>query len=372
MQTRMFTVRACWTWRQQPRPGARRRLRSTGGVAGAGAALARTGLGLGHALGDGLAQALAGQEIAAFDALGAPFWYGLASFTDAAEGPSAHARLRGFMARPQAGPPSEPWRPALGASESADGAWEAVPLGLALLDSPSLGETSGHLSLAGRAPTLGAARRGSLTMAAFSTEGVDGQTPVSGATFAWRPEGASFGVRGGWVGEREALLGSRAAGAFGSMEAASTFAGIEAGTRLGAWRLGAGAEIGAVSASVEGGLIADVSPLTTSAFAVQAERALDDEGSAFALSLSQPLRVESGHARLSVPIGRTKDGKVRRHAVAAELAPSGRQIDVAVQWRRPLAVGGALRLGAVWTRHPGHAAKAAPEFTVLAGWRHAF
>ena len=343
-----------------------------GRVAGAGAALARTGLGLSEAFGDGLTQALAGQEIAAFDALGAPFWYGLASFTEAAEGPSAHAQLRGFMAQPQAELPSAAWRPALGAVENADGASEAVPLGLVLLDSPSLGETSGHLSLAGRASALGVAGRGGLTMAAFSTEGLDGQTPVSGATFAWRPAGSPFGVRGGWVGEREALLGSRAAGAFGSMEAASTFAGIEADARLGAWRLGAGAEVGTVSASVQGGLIADVSPLTTSAFAVQAERTLDDEGSAFTLSLSQPLRVESGRARLSVPIGRTTDGRVRRHSVAAELAPSGRQIDVTVQWRRPLAVGGELRLGAVWRRHPGHAAKAAPELTVLGGWRHAF
>ena len=343
-----------------------------GQLAGAGTALARTGLRLGHALGDGLTQALAGQEIAAFDALGAPFWYGLGSFTGTADGPSAHARLRDFMAQPQANLPSEPWRPALGVVENADGAWEAVPLGLALLDSPSLGETSGHLSLAGRAPTLGAAGRGSLAMAAFSTEGVDGQTPVSGATFAWRPAGAPLGVHGGWVGERETLLGSRAAGAFGSMEAASTFAGIEADARLGAWRFGAGAEIGAVSASVRGGLIADVSPLTTSTFAVQAERALDDEGSAFTLSLSQPLRVEAGHARLSVPIGRTRDGRVERHAVAAELAPSGRQVDVVVQWRRPLVVGGALRLGAVWARHPGHAAEAPAELTVLAGWRHTF
>ena len=160
------------------------------------------------------------------------------------------------------------------------------------------------------------------------------------------------GVHGGWVGEREALLGSRAAGAFGRMTADSAFAGIEARPRVGAWRLGAGAEIGTVSTSVQGGLIANVSPLTTSAFALQAVQPLND-GDTFTLSLSQPLRVESGHASLSVPVGRTKDGLVRRRPVTADFVPTGRQIEVTAQCRRMLSTGGELRLGAAWTRHPG-------------------
>jgi len=127
-----------------------------------------------------------------------------------------------------------------------------------------------------------------------------------------------------------------------------------------------------VSASAEGGLIADLSPLTTSAFALRAERALNDEGGALSVSLSQPLRVEAGRARLSVPVGRTKDGRVLRRPLAAELAPSGRQIELAAAWRRPLGADTELRLGAVWTRHPGHAAAAEPDLTLLAGLRHTF
>ena len=338
------------------------RIALTGLVGGAGVDLKASDLALGDALGDGLTLALAGHEIAAFDDLGAPFWYALDSFTDAADGPAARTRLRGFMAQPQSERETPSWRPSLGAVHSVDGTGSDAPLRLGMLDASPLGEDAGHLSLAGRALTLSTAGQGSLSAAAFSTEGLDGQAPASGATLDWWPEGAPLGVHGGWVGEREAILGSRAAGAFGRMTADSAFAGIEARARVGAWHLGAGAEVGTVSPSVQGGLIADVSPLITSAFALQAVRPLND-GDTFTLSLSQPLRVESGHASLSVPVGRTKDGLVRRRPVTADLVPTGRQIEVTAQWRRMLSTGGELRLGAAWTRHPGHAAAAEPDLT---------
>ena len=340
-------------------------------VEDAGATLDLTRLSLGSALGDGLTQALAGQEIAAFDDLGAPFWHALDSRIDAAPGPWASARLRDFMAEPEAGREARFWRPALGAIENADGAAGTALLRLNLLERPPVGADAGHLSLAGRAIALRTAGQGGLSAAAFSTEGLDGQAPVSGATLAWRPEGVPLGVRGGLVGEREALLGSAAAGAFGRLAAGSAFVGVEGSATVGAWRLGAGAEVGTVGTSAQGGLIADVSPLTTSAFAVQAERPLPEDGR-FTLSLSQPLRVEAGSARLSVPVGRTKDGFVRRHAVTADLAPTGREIELAAQWRKALSSGGELRLGAALTRHPGHTAAADPDLTLLAGWRHAF
>ena len=347
-------------------------------VDGTGVELAETRVDLGHALGDGLTRALAGQEIAAFDDLGAPFWFSLGSFAASADGLSTGARLRGFMARPQARREAGAWRPALGALASDDrlagpgGPGGPGGLRLGLFEAPALGTDGGHLSLAGRALRLSTAGRDGLSAAAVSSEGLDGRAPVSGAVLSWRPAGASVGVRGGWVGERETLLGSRAAGAFGRMSADAAFAGIEGSARIGAWRLDAGAEVGTIGASARGGLIADLSPLTTSAFALQAERPVDDEGGTFTLSLSQPLRVEAGHARLSVPVGRTKDGRVRRQSVAADLAPSGRQIEIAAQWRRPLAAGEELRLGAAWTRHPGHTADADPDLTLLAGWRRVF
>ena len=340
-------------------------------VGGKAVDLAKTRLGLGHGLGDGLIRALAGQEVAAFDDLGAPFWYSLASLTGAAAGSSTGARLRGFMTRSREGRGPVRWYPRLGALEGGDGVGVSAPLRLGFLDTPMLGASGGHLSLAGRALTMGTAGQEGVAVAAFSTEGLDGVAPASGAALAWHPKGSPLGLRGGWVGEREAVLGTRARGAFGRMAGASTFAGVEASERVGAWQLGANAEIGTVNASAQGGLIAQVSPLTTSAFALHAARSFADAGT-LTLTLAQPLRVEAGRARLSVPVGRTKDGLVRRHSMTADLEPTGRQIEVTAQWRQPLDTGGELRLGAVWTRHPGHAAAAAPDLTLLAGWRRTF
>ena len=72
---------------------------SSGTVTGPGVDLRATGLLVGGALGDGLGRSLAGQEIAAFDSLGAPFWFRLAGFTNVARGPSSLVRLRELTAQ---------------------------------------------------------------------------------------------------------------------------------------------------------------------------------------------------------------------------------------------------------------------------------
>ena len=332
-------------------------------VDGPGRALPGSRLAPGNAMGDGLARAFAGHEIAAFDTLGAPFWFPLGDFADDVPRPSALARLRGLMApRPDGG--SGPLRPRL-APLARDGR-----LKLGVLRAPA-GADGGHLALAGPALALGAADGGAFGMVAFSTEGAAGRDPASGGALSWRPAGGRLGLTGGWVAERETVLGGRAAGAFGRLSGASAFAGIEGSAAIGAWRLGAGAEIGTVRAGARGGMIASVSPLATSAFAVEAERALAN-GAGLRVSLAQPLRVEAGRARLAVPVGRTQDGTVLRRRLTAGLAPSGRQIDVTVRWHRPLADAGAVSIGAGWTRQPGHDAASDPELSLLADWRHAF
>ena len=335
---------------------------------GPGLGLAGTGLALGGALGDGLTQALGGHEIAAFDQLGAPFWYSLGDLARAAPGPDLDARLRAFMAPAPAAPEAGVLEPGF-ASLSAGG---PEPFHLGLMEAPPPGTAGGHLSLAGNALTLGAAPEwGGLRLATFAAEGRPGQAPASGAALSWRPARAPIGLRSGLVAERETLLGSRTAGAFGRVSSRSAFAGLEGSTDLGGWRLDAGAEIGVVDAAARGGLLSDVTPLTTSAFALQAERPLA-EGTALSLSLAQPLRVESGRATLSVPVGRTQGGRVLRRSLTARLNPSGRQIDLAVKWRKHLAAGGELRFGSVWSLQPGHDVSEDPELSVFAGWRGSF
>ena len=342
-------------------------------VNGRGTPLAGTGLVPGGALGDGLAHSFAGQEIAAFDALGAPFWFDLGDFASERDDDWTSAYLHDFMAPTTA-------LHGLGARTVVSlrrehGTWvpeHEAPSGLQIgfLDTPG-GAVGGHLGLAEHALTLSLDGPRGLVTTAFSTEGTDGASPASGAFLTWRSAGTPFALRAGWMGEREAVLGTSARGAFGDLSADAVFAGIDAETDIGGWRLIGGAELGSVAAEWNRGLIADLTPLTTSAFAVRATRPLGHERG-LSLSVSQPLRLESGQATLSVPAGRTKGGEVLRRPVSADLSPTGRQIDVAARWHRRWKDAGELRLGAVWTREPGHRAAADPSLALLAGWRQAF
>lgn len=186
----------------------------------------------------------------------------------------------------------------------------------------------------------------------------------------WRRAGSPVGVRAGWIGERKTLLGSVGEGAFGRLGADTSYVGLDAGTMLGAWRLGAKAELGLVVPAARGGWVERVSSLATSAFGLHASRGLGDHGMV-RLSVSQPLRVERGRARLRVPVARTRQGAVVYDAVGAGLEPSGRQLDVAGEWRRP-AGSGELRVGAVYSHRPGHRGDAGPELLFLGGWRWGF
>ncbi len=337
-------------------------------VDGLGVALRTTGMRLGVAFGDGLRRSFAGREIVAFDRLGAPFWFDLGGFATVAPGPRTTGRLQDFLA-------TDSWGGATRGIGFTGGAFRmsrgGVPVQWQLgLAARTAGARVSHLALAERTLTLTMAPGASLTATAFTTEGMFGQMPNSGATLAWRPSGSPLGLRAGWLGERQTLLGGTTQGAFGGLAAGTAFVGIEAETVLGGWRLGATAESGTVRPTARGGVIDDISALTTSTFTLHASRRLADAG-LLRFSISQPLRVEQGHAALMVPVGRTKAGEVLRVPVAARLAPSGRQLDVAMHWYQPLALG-ELRLGAVATHQPGHRATAGPALTLLTGWRWTF
>ena len=337
-------------------------------VDGPGLDLRTSGMRLGVAFGDGIQRSFAGRELVAFDRLGAPFWFDLGGFATVAPGPSTTGRLQDFLATDSWGTPTQGLDLTGGAFRPGRDT-AAVPWQLGLA-ARTAGARVSHLALTERTLTLTMAPRASLTASAFTTEGVFGQMPTTGATLAWWPSGSPLGLRAGWLGERKTLLGGTAQGAFGGLAAGTAFVGIEAEAVLGGWHMGATAESGTVSPTSRGGVIDDFSSLTTSTFTLHASRRAADAG-LLRFSVSQPLRVEQGYAALIVPVGRTKAGKVARIPVAAQLAPSGRQLDVAVHWYQPLAVG-ELRLGAVATHQPGHRVTAGPALTLLSGWRWTF
>ena len=342
-----------------------------GRVGGTARPLQETRLDAGGALGDGFARAFGGREIAAFDTLGAPFWFDFGDFAPVPDALQMTERLHDFMA-PAPDPHPLGARPFAFPHRSEPDIAErgANRLEFGFLATPA-GAGGGHLGLAEGAMTLSLAGRDGLTFTAFSTLGIDGPDPALGGALWWRPTGANLGLRAGWLAEREAVLGTSAEGAFGRLTAHAAFAGLEKEAEVGGWRIAGGTELGVVSPRPHAGLFTDLSPLTTSAFALTASRPIDDANS-LRLSISQPLRVESGRATLTIPVGRTKGGDVLRRAVTADLAPTGRQIDVEARWHRRTASGGDLRLGAVWTRQPGHRADADPGLALLAGWRRAF
>ena len=195
------------------------------------------------------------------------------------------ARLRGFLVSGSA------WADAAGGNAVAESGAEperrTVPVSLdaALLEATAEARGS-HMALAEGAVKATLSWKGGLSAAAFATRGIRGRAPAVGAALGWRRPGLPLGVRAGWIGERETLLGSVGEGAFGTLAGDTSFVGVDARADLGGWRVGANAELGLVSPTARGGLVTRVSSLATSAFALHATRALAGSGT-LRLSLSQ-------------------------------------------------------------------------------------
>ena len=313
-------------------------------ASGAGTPVASSLVKLGSPLGDSLAEALISQEVAAFDALGAPFWFQASDFTVPAPGTTVASRLQHFLQPVGLRPLPTAWQ--FNVQDTA----------------PAL--ETGHLSL-----TDGASR--------FTMEGPQGigamvfQEPgeLEGLSLGWTPTGFSaLTLAAGYLKEWDSLLGSEASGAFGHLSGETFFLGAGLNTTAWGWQLGAEGEFGQVQAGLgQSQLIDAVSPLSTSAFHLRASRPFPN-GSALSFSLHQPLRVERGAATLSLPTGRTRDGAVLRQVLSAPLVPSGRQLDVTAKAQLPW-LGGDVSLGATRSGQPQHQLRADPEWTVFTGYR---
>ena len=329
-----------------------------GSVGDSGHPLSATRLSMGGPLGDGLATSLGGVELAAIDALGAPFWFDSSALAlPSGGGISNERRLHDLIA-----PRRKRRRGALAGEDNSG--WR-----FGFYKSPVASESS-LFDLAENAATVSYRTPGGLEATAFAASGLaheKNESPDAGLALAWRPPASSLGARLGWLREEDSALGSKADGAFGRLSADSFVAGVEAEAALGGWTLAAEAEAGFSRIHAGGGMIAGFSDVATSALALSARRRLSPRD-ALTLSVSQPPRVESGRARLSLPVGRTWSGTILRRPVLADMTPSGRQIDLSMRWRRANVWSGELSLEAIWSRHPGHVEKK-PELGLLAGWR---
>ncbi len=335
--------------------------------------LQATSMSLGHAFGDGLSHSLLGQEIVAFDSSGAPFWLDLDNFTAEQKfrGLPITQRLHNLMhhhpitQHPQTRmdvPPSialdqhgnlfapHRWRTGFYAQPTA---------------SPS-----SLFNLAEQAVTVQYQSPRGWQAMGFTTAGLPHAAPESGAIFTWQPGSLLMRFRTGWLGEHKSMLGSMTDGAFGELAADSFVTGLELGTAFKGWQLAADAEIGFITAQSRGGIISGLSDVVTSAVSLRANRHLTKEDEVV-LSISQPPRIEQGQAAFVLPVGRTKDGRVLHERFSADLAPSGRQIDVAARWYRQGVFGGEWRTEMTISHHPGHT-REHPDISLLAGWKVTF
>ncbi len=313
-------------------------------TSGQGAPIAAPSFAAGPALGDALSQALGSQDVAAFDSLGAPFWFDAGVFTVEAPGTTVAARLQEVLHPISRQPIPQTWQ--------------------FYLQHKAPATETGHLAVANDASRLTTTGPQGLSASLF-------QSPerLQGLALSWNPKSLPMlSIGAGYINESESLLGSRANGAFGRLSAETLFLSAGLNTTAGRWTLAAAGEIGEVQPSLASShLIDHVSPLTTSAFRLQASRAFDN-GNTLRFSLSQPLRVDHGAATFSLPTGRTQDGVVTGTSFSSSLAPSGRQLDLTTTLEMPWQ-GGDLSLGVTRSRQAGHQRTAAPEWSVFTGYR---
>ncbi|MCY4502714.1 MAG: S8 family serine peptidase [Alphaproteobacteria bacterium] len=323
----------------------------------------------GNAMGNGMRRSLAGQQIALFDTLNAPFWVDAGHFVREPAPAGLATRLYRWLAKRDGD--------GAGAIVSREGetalAEGAGPAGSGLQF--GFGTTgTGHMSLAPHTATA-KARLGNTVLAAFASAGSGGEAGVRtmegdthGITLAWQPPHAPAGLHAGWIRETDALFGSSAKGAFGRLSSSLNFVGASGAFDADGWRFDLAAEFGRATPDAADGMLADGGKSAfSSAFSAEAARPLAN--GTLRLSVQQPLRVENGSLRLSLPVGRTPEGTVQRRRVPVGLEPSGRQIDFGIDWMEEFSPDAVWRVGAVLSRQPGHNAGRGAEAILLAGLR---
>jgi len=183
----------------------------------------------------------------------------------------------------------------------------------------------------------------------------DGESNLSALMEAQTPSGL-FSFQAGYLRESETALGIDPKGAMGRVSGRTFFAGATLHRALSSnWSAAAAAFVGRTGPSTQGhGVIRDIDALVSSSFGL-ALRGSDvfSTSDALDLSVGQPLRIETGSARIRLPAGRTRYGGTLNNTLDARLEPSGREIDLRGSYSRTF---GSLDLRATagWVEQRGH------------------
>ncbi len=333
-----------------------------------------TGLSLAPAFGDALARGLAGQAVALFDELDAPFPVPLGGFVASPSRPDPARRLA-RMARaslPAFAP--EPNFSFIGGRAQDLGSPLSRAGAQLFADARAFAP---FMSLHGTPASFGA-RMGRIRLGLFSSlEAGDGADPAReapghgwGAALSWQAL-PSVALQGGFLREAEGVLAARGAGGLDLGAGETFFTGLRLSPALPlGWTLLAQGWLGVARAPDAGGLFTEIEPLLASAFEIGLWR--QGEGSSFGLRLSQPLRAEKGRARLRFASARRADRSLVWREARVSLAPSGRERALEAAYLRALGPKTHLHVLAGVALQPGHVRAARPEARFLLNLRRAF
>ena len=164
----------------------------------------------------------------------------------------------------------------------------------------------------------------------------------------------THGLRWGALVDGASWQGGHASGAFGDRVRSTTaWVGRNARVELDEdWSLNGSATLALGQASLQSGSMLEVEPHTMSTWNMGLEYGKRGVGTWTRLSLSQPLRAETGRATLSYLSGLRKGSPVYDRA-SVSLAPEGRELEVALTHEKPIGFGrGVVELA--HSRDAGH------------------
>ena len=361
------------------------------------------------AFGDALQRAFQTREVVAFDELDAPFWYPLSSLTPTTSSRETLQERHASLFEQDIAPVETAIGGRLALKSSHTGSSEQIDMSLRQpIDSASQAElllTAGDLStspfglhedksfahpylgFAGEGIGLGGALQlgtGRLTAMGFtsSSANVAREVPIDAhgglIEYAFEPlTGIEFGMQAGTMVEESRALGLLSEGGFGELgESSTAFAGISLDSELkDSWRFRASMLFGRTNLDEPSiGLLKTSTTLTSSAFRVAFEGSdilLDaDRMDVF---VAQPLRIESGKADFTVPVGRTPDGLVRREQInGVSLEPGGRELEFGMRYEMQVSEDITATGGLGIVHEGGHSKHTETELYGLANLRFQF
>lgn len=242
---------------------------------------------------------------------------------------------------------------------------------IALAARQSFGRSAGVTVSAGRGRVMAAAE--TLDWTGPRRERLASNTQRIGVTFDKRFGPLATALGASWLAEDDSVLGARLNRSLGGRGADSLFLDAAAAWPFApGWRLGGTWREGWTSAR-SGAMIASGSRLHTRGWAFDLARdGVFASGDTLALRLSQPMRVESGGLRLSLPVAwNYASESAERGLRTVNLTPAGRELVSELAWQGVFA-GGQARASLYWRKDPGHYAALPDDKGVAINWSRNF